>query len=188
MVILTICALGLTVGGFYFVICFMLSPVSEEGAAVPPVMPAAVLAAAGLATLGWLTAAYNQRVLSRKQHTLNLLMQWRNSALYQQHLDAILKLSARGAALTTDQLDFFTSDDLSFNEEKFRKASVYVLNYWEFICASVIVKDLDAELVRRTVRPHIVGCHHKFEPWISRCQKTNPREFEHLCTLAKEWA
>jgi len=62
------------------------------------------------------------------------------------------------------------------------------MNYWEFVCAAVIVGDLDAEMVRRTVRQNIVGYHDKFADVIDHEREVGNRlVHQHLRTIANEW-
>lgn len=152
-------------------------------AQVPPV---AVLSAAGFATLGWLVTALNQRALSRKQHTLNLLMQMRHSDLYRTQVKTITDTAPAGLALTTRQFEILKSPSTiaTDGERAFFRAVTYVLNYYEFVCAAVCVGDLDAELIRRTIRPHIVTCHDKFA---APFEPAESRTYEHLKRVADDW-
>lgn len=183
LALLNCAALVLAVGGLYCAIDFACRDLMNL------VAPAAVLSAAGLATLGWLTTASNQRMLSRKQHTLNLLIQWRHSDLYRTNLEAVTRLSPKGAALTPRQLDLLTGKSIAVTtqDSEFVTGATYILNYWEFVCAAVLVGDLDAELIRRTVRPHIVGTYKKFAPKIELDQKANSQTFVHLRRLSDRW-
>jgi len=152
--------------------------------------PCAVFAAAGLATLGWLIAAANQRTLSRKQHTLNLLMQMRHAEVYNRHHSALSLLSPGATPISDDLLALMRNQRPPANEgeKAFLRAAVYVLNYWEFVCAALTVGDLDAELVRRTVRQHIVGYHSKFAAFIDAERAAGDHlVYKQLRTIANDW-
>ena len=183
-ILLTLLALVMTVVGGAFAIHFLLA---GDNRLAPP---CAVFAAAGLATLGWLTAAANQRTLSRKQHTLNLLMQMRHADVYIRHQTAVSLLSPGAVALNDDLLALMQGRRSAKNEgeKAFLRSAVYVLNYWEFVCAALTVGDLDAELMRRTVRQHIVGYHTKFSAFIDSERAAGDRlVYQHLRAVSGEW-
>lgn len=177
-------AFAMTVVGLTAFVFFLSWDVPEF------VPPCAVVSAAGLATLGWLVSAANQRNLSRKQHTLNLLIQMRHAELYNKHLLAILKLCPSGQRPNARLLGlvFGIEKIKSDSDRDFRRGVIYILNYWEFVCAAMIVGDLDAELVKRTVRQHIVGNYTKFDAIIKRDRQSGDRlTYRHLERIAQEW-
>jgi hypothetical protein len=182
--VLFLVAVAMTAGGATSATAFIVAATPSLAA------PSAVMAAAGLATLGWLVSASNQRTLSRKQHTLNLLIQMRHAELYNKHVIALTKLSpgtAKPSPYLTDVLNEITlpaNDD----EGAFKRAVIYVMNYWEFVCAAVVVGDLDADLVRRTVRQNIVGYHDKFSAIIDHERALGQKlVYRHLRDVANEW-
>ncbi|WAC59459.1 DUF4760 domain-containing protein [Brevundimonas sp. SL130] len=177
-------ALAMAAGGAIGAIHFILS---GQDRLAPP---CAVFAAAGLATLGWLIAASNQRTLSRKQHTLNLLMQMRHAEAYNRHHSALSLLSPGATPISAELLALMRDQRQPANEgeKAFRTAAVYILNYWEFVCAALTVGDLDAELMRRTVRQHIVGYHSKFAAFIDAERAAGDRlVYQQLRAIANDW-
>jgi len=177
-------AFCMTVGGIIAAVIFMAADL------IPFAAPCAVLAAAGLATLGWLISAANQRNLSRKQHTLNLLMQMRHSEFYNKQLGAINALSVGPSPAAPHLIALLTRAAAPTNDEQtaFARGAIYILNYWEFVCAAMVVGDLDPELVRRTVRQHIVGYHDKFAALIDHERQTGDAlVYRHLRAVADDW-
>jgi hypothetical protein len=148
-----------------------------------------VLTAAGLATLGWVVTASNQRRLSRKQHTFNLIIQMRHSTLFQERMNDLTARRAPGVGITADDVELLLQSeaDLTEADRKFVRASRYLLNYFEFIASSVRIGDLDAELVRRTIRPHMVALEQKFRQYIAAEQELDKRTFVELGRLARRW-
>jgi hypothetical protein len=150
---------------------------------------AGALSAAGLATLGWIVTARNQRRLSRKQHTFNLIIQMRHSDLFQKRMDVVTKRRAPGIGLTGEDVALLSKpeSELTDEERDFARASRYLLNYFEFIASSIAIGDLDAELIRRTIRAHMVGMEKKFRAYIQAEQAEEKRTFIELSRLAKRW-
>jgi hypothetical protein len=139
----------------------------------------AALAAAALATAGWLYAARRQRALSRKQHTFNALLQTSFNAQYQAALVAIGKYLAAGKL---PALDADEHADL-------RKNVVFLLNHYEFLSAGIRNGDISERLLRDSEKSTILRLFAVSEPFIVslRDLRRRPSAYEHIEWLCDRW-
>ena len=138
----------------------------------------AILIAAALATTGWLYAARRARSLSRKQHTVSVLMQANMNEEFQKCRSRV------GGTLLSGDMGKVPIDD-----EELRVAVRRLLNHYEFISAGVRNGDFDERLVRDTERSAILtlytGC--KVYIWSLRNDRHRMSLYEHLEWLHARW-
>jgi hypothetical protein len=153
------------------------------GPAVPQYLsglaaPVAILVAAFFATLGWLYAARRARSLSRKQHTINVLLQALFVKDYQEALKAVGSTRTSGFP------------DLNMPENAALKAQfLLVLNFQEFVAAGLRNGDLDESMIRDCMRGTVVNlfefCHDYI--WTLRNTRRRRASFEHIEWLYRRW-
>ena len=138
----------------------------------------AILIAAALATMGWLYAARRARSLSRKQHTISVLLQANFSEEFQKCRTIV------GSHLIADKEVANIADD-----EALRVSVRRLLNHYEFIAAGVRNGDFDEQLVKDTERSAILtlyaGC--KKYIWSLRNDRQRMSIYEHLEWLHARW-
>jgi hypothetical protein len=131
--------------------------------------------AAWAATVGWLIQRHTNHVLARKQHTMNMLMNMRNSELLNNNRIKIRSRYAIKLPLTVAQVREFDAEYLGTEHFGFDEASrraiyppgdsvIFYLNYLEAIAVSVLDGDLDEEMIRTPLEPTFKSAVRRFWP------------------------
>ncbi len=147
-----------------------------------PVLPLApqdaVIIAAALATCGWLYAARKARALSRKQHTINIIMQGESSNEFR---DAEACVSPHLRSTDSVVIDEMHGAD--------KAAFRMVLNRYEFIATGIRNGDLDERLVKDALRGTILSLYEICEAAIYKQRDNRRRQalYEHLEWLHSRW-
>jgi Domain of unknown function (DUF4760) len=139
----------------------------------------AILIGAALATVGWLYTARRARALSRKQHTVNIMLQASLNKDFRDTLDRI------GPYLRRKNLP-----DLENNEYQELKLDVRMIgNHYEFMAAGVRNGDFDERLLRDSERGTIVMLFEGLEAhvWQLRNSRSRMAIYEHLEWLHGRW-
>ncbi len=139
--------------------------------------PTAALIAAAFATIGWLYTARRARTLSRKQHTINVILQ---SSFNKDFNEASVKLIPLIKNGNIDSLQ-----DTSPEREAFR----LVANHYEFLSAGIRNGDFDEQLMRDCVRAQLVEFYNKSSKFIWKQRDSRRRQtiYEHLEWLYVRW-
>lgn len=118
-----------------------------------------------LATLGWMRGQYLTRQLSRRKHTLDIMLAQDSNLQLAGYLD---RADAQAAAKDTLDPRAPTKDIRS------------ALNFYEFLSAATRDKTLDAKLIKRTMRFRMLRFYHNAKPVIDavRTRYANPRIME----------
>jgi Flp pilus assembly protein TadB len=155
-----------------------MSSIIQWITSVPPA--AAAVAAAILATIGWLYTSRRNRRLSRKQHTFNSLLQSSFNEQFQSNRAIIRPYIV--ASKFPDDLMTGQHDDL-------RKALTSTLNFYEFISAGVRNGDISEALLRDSERSTIVRLFDVAQKYVSTVRDARNRRtyYEHLEWLYVRW-
>lgn len=140
----------------------------------------AILLGAALATIGWaFTARWNRR-LSRKQHTINVILQANFNSGYLNARSAIAPMVKEGKC-PDGVLDGTDSDTI----KQLRR----ILNHHEFVAAGVRNGDLDEFLLRDTERAAYVELYGVCDKyiWSMRDGRSRQSLYEHLEWLHARW-
>jgi hypothetical protein len=139
----------------------------------------AALVGAGLATCGWLYTARRARTLSRKQHTVSVMLQ---ASLNKEFRDALVAISD---AIKSGQCPDLESED----HRGLRQAMRFVANHYEFVAAGLRNGDFDERLVRDSERGTILNIFKFFEGHIYGLRKSRDRMtiYENLEWLHIRW-
>lgn len=142
----------------------------------------AVLIGAGCATLGWLYSARRARTLSKKQHTINVMLQAAFSEKFREALEEISPILRGG-----DCPDLLNDSDP--NSQKLYKTFRFVLNHYEFVAAGLRNGDFDEGLVRDSERATIMRSFEACQETIFALRNTRKRQtiYEHLDWLHSRW-
>lgn len=146
-----------------------------------------IMFSAWCAVAGWFLGHYITVDNARKAHTLNILMQMRNSSEFTSRYMRISRLildkypgdisnnliSGVQKGLPKD-VEFVLKHDIS-----------YISAYYEFICAGYQTNDLDEKLLIRSMRNNIITWVDRFKMFIGEERilpdgTTNPRIYEQL--------
>lgn len=139
----------------------------------------AILTSAGLATLGWLWNGHLHRLSSRRQHTYAIILKQQDDELY------------GGSIMTLRRVAKTTMDESTFkylSNEDINKVD-YILNYYEFLAASIWCGDIDEKLIRMCDETTIRALRTKLDFYItqSRDDRKQPSMWEHLVDLVTRW-
>ena len=139
----------------------------------------AALVGSALATCGWIYSARRARTLSRKQHTVTVMLQ---ASVNKEFREALVTISDAMAAGQCPDLS-------AENHKPLRMAMRFVSNHYEFISAGLRNGDFDERLVRDSERGVILKMYSFFEPHIYSLRKSRDRMtiYENLEWLSKRW-
>ena len=162
--------------------------------------------AAWTATSGWLIQRHTGRVLARKQHTMNVLMNMRNSELFNTHRVNIRATYPVAAPLSVAQVakieaEYAGKDGFKFDAPGWRAgyppadSIFYYLNYLEAIAISIWDGDLEETMVRVPLEPTFKWAVTRFWPVLMTDLKVNqfgdkvPRNqtYAELYEIAQRW-
>ena len=167
--------------------------------------PFATLAGASLATMGWLTSAFlavrNHQLASkagatagRKQHTLNILLQMRQSAEFSKYRQTIYSKFPVGRKLTEGDVVAIMGE---FREEyDYSPAAAprigefvrYVTNYYEFLCVALEEQDLDETLLKKSLKEIMQRYEEKVRLFIDEAQRQDPLAFKCFRAVVRRWS
>lgn len=140
----------------------------------------AVLVAALLATVGWIFTARRNWQLSRKQHTINVILQANLSQEYLSNRAKVAPMIKRGSC----DVGVLDGTDGSL-EISLRR----VLNHSEFVAAAIRNGDFDERLMRDAEQASYVQLFKVCQPYIEKLRRERQRAtlYEHLEWLSARW-
>jgi hypothetical protein len=138
----------------------------------------AVLVSAALATTGWLYTARRARMLSRKQHTVNVMLQASFNKEFQECI-SMLRLHLLGEGLPQSLED----------QPQLQDAVRRVLNHYEFIAAGLRNGDFDEQLILDSQRALILQLWNGSSGyiWTLRNSRNRMSIYEHIEWLTARW-
>jgi hypothetical protein len=159
--------------------------------------PAVVMAAAMLATIGWIFQRDASLLVSRKQHTLNILLQMRQSEVFNRHRANVLSEYPGETEVRPEDVENLVrkrEDPASYGITDTGKEKVsiiesilYLGNYYEFLAASMFEGDLDEYLLRRSIRGLATRYYTKVLPVLEHYRKTHPNSYIEFSSLNRRW-
>lgn len=130
----------------------------------------AILVGGFIAACGWIYTNDASRENAKKAHTLTILLQMRNSGEFNKHKDIVL-----------DHLDLSTPVNTKMileAQERVKEKGInivrsvrFVANYFEFLSAGYVTRDLDEALLIRSMRSIMIRFHVQFEPFLQEERK-----------------
>jgi hypothetical protein len=142
----------------------------------------AILVASYLASLGWIYTNYVNAHMQRKSHTMNVLVQLRNSTEFNKHRNMLLSRFPLGRRVIINDLPALKTERASGASYAADKVPIldsayYIANYYEFISVGVLNGDLDDTMVEHTLRSILVNWFDHLEPIIYDARiESNGRE------------
>lgn len=145
--------------------------------------------------MGWWIQAITTAANARRTHTLNIIMSSRTSTEYQAQTRNSSNIYRGGCAIPAELADWrFNPHKDEFKNAKIPKeiedaiqGTIYILNYFEFLAQGIKFKDLDDCLLRECFCAILAGLERRSFHLIIEAQKTEPRSFEGVIRLTKEW-
>ena len=132
-----------------------------------------------LLTLGWIVTNEVAIQNSRRQHTINTIVQMIHSAQVIQDKQTIkASLPRHDSILTTDIVKFDDENNLLL------QAVDRELNFLEFIAASIEAGDMDERLTRKCLRTVVLDAVYQYQPYITYWRSGKPTLWEHLVPYA----
>jgi hypothetical protein len=142
--------------------------------------------AAVAATIGWLAQRQAAVDISRKQHTLNILLQLRQSELFNNHRAKIFSVSPDKEIVSPELASQINDErvvaaNYAFNETTgIQKLPLiesirYICNYYEFLSAAIFHGDIDDALLKTSIGPLMAQTYYKFEYVIDLAMTKNRR-------------
>ena len=141
----------------------------------------AILIGALFATIGWLYSARRARMLSKKQHTMTLMI---TSNFNDGFLNDRKRISPN--LLKTVQMpEIFSSKEEIEIQTSLRR----VLNHYEFVSAGIRNGDVDEELFKLSERGTIIMVFSNMEDYILKLRNKRGRKliYEHIEWLYYRW-
>ncbi|HEY1615747.1 MAG TPA: DUF4760 domain-containing protein [Rhizomicrobium sp.] len=140
----------------------------------------AAIIGALLATCGWLYTARRARALSKKQQTVNVMLQASFNADYQKAVLIVSELINNNAKIP---------DLRAAGMEEKRAAFRRVANHYEFMAAGLRNGDFDERLIRDSERGAAIQIFEKGEEYIRGLRNVRRRTtlYEHLEWLYDRW-
>ncbi|ONH55834.1 hypothetical protein BLL36_06890 [Pseudomonas cedrina subsp. cedrina] len=144
---------------------------------------------------GWWVQATISSAAARKAHTINTIMNQRNSELFIQTNDRLTLVFPRKRTIPP----VFTEYLQDINNKKFKDAKFpeeflqgardlsYVLNYYEFIAVGVLGGDFDERLMKECFVGIVIAVEKRAYLVIQSAQKQNEKTFESLVALVDRW-
>lgn len=141
----------------------------------------AILIGAVLATIGWLYSARRARMLSKKQHTMTLMI----TSNFNDGFLNDRKIISPFLLKTLKMPENF----ITIEEIEIQTALRRVLNHYEFVCAGIRNGDIDEELFKLSERGTITMVYSNMEEYILRLRNKRDRQliYEHLEWLYNRW-
>lgn len=145
---------------------------------------------------GWWVQATISSAAARKAHTVNTIMNQRNSELFIQKNDNLLHVFPRKKTIHP----VFTEYLMDIHNKKYKDAKFpdeflqgardlsYVLNYYEFIAVGVINGDFDETLIKECFIGIIFALEKRAYLVIQSAQKQNAKTFESIVELVDRWS
>lgn len=133
------------------------------------------------AVYGWLFTTKSQYINTRKNHSIQTLMSSRLSTCYVEKFDLLntISLNQKNSPLTYEEYE---------NLDLPKKLAVmYALNYYEYVAVGIRFGDLDANLIKNTLRSNILSTYKFLENVIKEKSQNNPSCLEHLKALCLRW-
>jgi hypothetical protein len=141
----------------------------------------AILVGAFAATIGWLYTARRARMLSRKQHTITVILNTSSNVRFISQRNMIAPHLRNGQCPTLW---------LNGNHDHLLIALRDVLNHYEFVAAGLRNGDFDEQLLKDSERATFVRLYERCEKYIWRCRDDRSRMtiYEHLEWVHRRWA
>lgn len=170
-------------------IIFLASTVYLSSLEYPPPVGWMILGGGALTWGSLLANVWLQRRHARAQHTIQLLQTVKLDHEYLSYAAQFRKILPTPRQIMDEaQLDKLKNPRTPEDTE-FRNSVMFLLNFYEFVSAPAFRKDIDQDLLCRTIRGNIVRLVIQCSPWIKHIRKENNRtkSWEYLVWLFYEF-
>jgi hypothetical protein len=164
---------------FYCSICAIIAFLLTDRASASLV----TISAALLAAIGIALQQQNAATIQRKQHTMNVLLQFRQTQLVQDHrMNVAAKFCDKTRISERDVIELLVEYDSKEELIKYfnsppkipiAESMYYMTNYYEYIAAAVYSGDLDEELINETIGTLMRSWYQRYEAFIVHKRNLN---------------
>jgi hypothetical protein len=134
-----------------------------------------------LVAVGWVVTNEVNIRNSRKQHTINLVMQYFTNAKRIEDKDALNQALPFPSVLDPTKYDFDdTSNDLL-------RSAARELNYFDYLASAVLHREIDEQLLRRVFGIIIRHYCMQLRPYIEHWRRKDNTYWEDLIALDRRW-
>lgn len=155
-----------------------------------------ILVSMTVVVMGWWVQSILSAKASRRQHTLNTILNTRSSEIYQRHLNNYSRLIKDGQHLHPTMSEWFhRPHDKRFDSMKvptsLRDAMnglSYILNYFEFLALAIRKGDLDEALLRECFCGMLPSIEARAFHLIRDAQQKNELYYEAFVKLVEQWS
>ena len=130
--------------------------------------------------IGWCVAAWISHRNAVRQNTTNLIFARFSQTAYTESLHRFHTAFGYSVEEKVTMERLFELRSMGVEDARNAEAVNYVLNYFEFICAGVLSGDLDADIIRNSIRGILIYYYDKCEPFIRFANASNRKAFESL--------
>ncbi|MBP2157206.1 DUF4760 domain-containing protein [Erwinia rhapontici] len=157
----------------------------------------ALLISSVLVGSGWWVQAVISKVASRKAHTINTLMTQRNSELFYEKNKSISKEFGFKKTLNENLAKkTILPDHIDVKDKKIKQPFIeparnvlYILNYYEFICAGINNGDFDTHLIEDCLSNIIVDLEVRYFHYIKIARDNDGKcSFENIIKVVDQWS
>lgn len=134
-----------------------------------------------LVAVGWVVTNEVNIRNSRKQHAIDLIMQYFTNGNRIADKDRLNKELPFPAQLDRTKINF---DDTT---DEFLRCVARELNYFDFLASAILHRDIDEHLLRRVLEPIIWRYCIQFRPYIEHWQAKEPTYWADLTALDHQW-
>lgn len=130
------------------------------------------------AAIGWILQYQNSITLSRKQHTLTILLQMRQNEIFNRHRTHLFSKYPQGSKIPNgDVAQLIAERTIAGNYELFpdgkqrfpmAESIIFIINYYEFLANGIRQGDLDDDLLRESLQGIALDIYDKCEAYINK--------------------
>lgn len=141
--------------------------------------------AAIAAVFGWIFTSRVQIINTVRSHSVQVLMNSRNSTVYMAKVDEATKIRRM---LRTEELDVLSFERFEKLEDAEKSSITYLLNFLEFVAIGIRHNNLDEDLIKGSFRTILRSNYNLFLPIIKHTRKLDgDKIYENLELLHKRW-
>lgn len=155
-----------------------------------------ILVSMTVVVIGWWVQSILSAKASRRQHTLNTILNTRSSDIYQRHLANYAKLIKEHQHIHPKMASWFHKG----YDDEFEGASIpqslrdainginYVMNYFEFLALAIRQGDLDESLLKECFCGMLPKIERRAFYLIREAQQKDERFFEAFVNMVRDWS
>jgi len=160
-------------------------------------VPLSIIVTGVIAAAGWIYGGYQNRKLSRRQHTYTTIRQFRDGIFLEWHRKHITSFFDQKNPMSDEAFRIlynnYKQDWETFRTDRHVQhhlidSATLVANWYEYLCAALKNGDLDENLIRDTLKTIMTNYYWTVYPLIRHYQKQSETAFEnYTMVIEKRW-